>query len=223
MSRLSARVFNHVQGAAFYAELHRQAVALLPPGEGRQWFDVGCGPGLVARLAVERGYRVTGFDVDPAMIEQARRNSSSVQFVRTGLEELALSGRKADVVSAASLLAVLGDRPNALKQLLSCLSDDGILLVIEPSAAMTPTAAWAALSRGSLGARASMLMPWAWTRRQRRAVDEATLRMPGYRTHGTELLDGMVVAWTVQRATLVAPIGRAPQSSTVTSSAPASR
>ena len=182
MSRLAARLFNHVQGAAFYTGLHRHAVALLPPGGGRHWFDVGCGPGLVARLAADRGYSATGFDVDPAMIAQARRNSPSVQFSLAGLDELAQSGMKADVVSAASLLAVLGDRPKALKQLLSCLTDDGILLVIEPSARMTPTAAWGALSRGNLGARASMLMPWAWTRPDGHAVDEATLRMPGYRT-----------------------------------------
>ena len=53
-----------------------------------------------------------------------------------------------------------------------------------------------------------MLMPWAWTRREGHAVEEATLRMPGYRTRGTELLDGMVVAWTVQKATPIAPIER---------------
>ena len=213
MSRLSARLFNHVQGAAFYTGLHRQAVELLPPGGGRRWFDVGCGPGLVTRLAAERGYRATGFDVDPAMIAQARRNAPSVQFVLAGLAELAHSGRKADVVSAASLLAVLGDRPKALQHLLSCLTDDGVLLVIEPSGRMTPTAAWAALSRGNLGARASMLMPWAWTRREGNAVEEATLRLRGHHTRGTELLDGMVVAWTVQKATPVAPLGRDLQTS----------
>ena len=165
----------------------------------------------MARLAVERGYRVTGFDVDPAMIEQARRTTSSVHFSLTGLDELAHSGMKADVVSAASLLAVMDDRPKALKDLLSCLTDDGVLLLVEPSEKMTPSAARAVLSRRRLGARASMLMPWAWTRRRGHAVDEATLQAPGYRTRGTELLDGMVVAWTVQRATPVAPIRRDPQ------------
>ena len=35
--------------------------------------DMGCGPGHVARYLHERGVRVCGVDLSPAMVEQARR------------------------------------------------------------------------------------------------------------------------------------------------------
>ena len=75
MSQLAARFFNYVQGAEFYRDLHQQAVSLLPPGSGSLWLDVGCGPGLLTRLAAEHGYQATGFDIDPTMIAQAKKNS----------------------------------------------------------------------------------------------------------------------------------------------------
>lgn len=42
MSFRMALCFAWVQGAQFYADLHEEAVAPLPPGEGTTWLDVGC-------------------------------------------------------------------------------------------------------------------------------------------------------------------------------------
>ena len=53
--------------------------ALLPPG-GRV-LDVGCGAGLPApRFLIERGFRVTGLDISPRMIELARANVPDCEF-----------------------------------------------------------------------------------------------------------------------------------------------
>lgn len=176
----------------------------MPPGDGRVWFDVGCGPGLVARLAAENGYRTTGFDIDPAMISQARRlaqqEASSARFVVAGLDEVEESNSRVDVVSAASLLAVLDDRADAMRKLLSCLNDDGVLLVIETTDAMRPGAAWDWLKRASFGGRNWILLLWAWTRRNRASVSLSDLAVPGYRVVRTELLGGLVAAWAIRRA-----------------------
>lgn len=203
MGFLSAQLFRYVQDAAFYRELHRRAVELLPPGSGRVWFDVGCGPGLVARLASERGYRATGWDVDRAMIEQARRvagrEASSVRFAIAGIDAVASSPEKADVVSAASLLAVLDDSTASIRKLLACLKEEGVLLVIETTPAMQPRAAWAVLRRAGFGGRNWVLLLWAWTRRNRQAVDLSKLGISGISVARTELLGGLVAAWVVRR------------------------
>ena len=204
MGALSALFFARVQAASFYRQLHREAVQLLPPGEGRTWLDVGCGPGLVARLAVERGYRATGIDIDPAMVRratlEARRNASSAWFETASLAHLAERTRKADVVSAASLLAVIEDRPAAVRQLLQGVAQGGSLLLIEPSEKMTARAAADLRSRNALGRGAWVLSLWARTRVPRRAVGWDSTRVDGYDTQCHALLEGLVQAWTIRRS-----------------------
>ncbi len=43
--------------------------------------DVCCGSGYLAGLLVDRGYRVTGFDLSPAMIDLARVHAPGAQFL----------------------------------------------------------------------------------------------------------------------------------------------
>jgi SAM-dependent methyltransferase len=174
MSALSAWFFARVQAADFYRALHREAVALLPaPSPGARWLDVGCGPGLVARLAAERGYRVLGTDLDPAMVAQARR-----QARRAG---------SAATFEAADLLA---DPPGG-----------GTLLLVEPDASMTPQAAAALRARlgPTLGRGAWVLSLWARTRRPERAIRAEDLQVPGWTLQREPLLGGLVNAWRLTR------------------------
>ena len=203
MSPLAAHFFTYVQGAAFYRGLHDKAVRLLPTGAGHVWFDVGCGPGLVARLAATHGYQATGFDIDSTMVGQARKiarhESSPTDYEVTGVDELLTSGRKANVVSAASLLAVLNDKEGALHQLMSCLNDDGTLLVIETTDLMKPRAAWTWLKKNGYDKRNWILLLWAWTRAHGLAVKPTDMQLPGYRIEHADVFEGLVSAWLVRR------------------------
>lgn len=52
----------------------------LPPGAAV--LDLGCGPGLYAQRLAERGFEVTGVDLNPASIEYARgRAAGAVQYI----------------------------------------------------------------------------------------------------------------------------------------------
>ncbi len=203
MKRLWAHFFSYLQSAGFYRELHRRAVQLFPDGKGGTWFDVGTGPGLVASLAAQRGYQVTGFDVDKAMIEEARANlpdiSPPVEFEVFGLNELTASGRKADVVSAASLLAVLDNKEGALSRLMSCVDVGGALLVIETTGLMKPSATLAWLRTNGFGARNWVLLLWAWARRRQTPVNLTALEPQGYQVDHTDVFSGMVSAWIIRR------------------------
>ena len=170
---LAVTLFTWLQGADFYRDLHRRAVESLPEGEGRQWIDIGCGPGLVARLAAARGYAVTGVDTSGGMVKAARRlakwHRSAAQFQQGDLGGLPAQG--ADVVSAASLLAVLDDRREGLLALWAGVRPGGHLLVIEPTPDMTPENAAELIRSGRLpGKRLRGLTLWAASR-QGRAVD----------------------------------------------------
>jgi SAM-dependent methyltransferase len=64
--------------------------------------DAGCGTGRVGRELARRGCQVTGVDVDPAMLEVARRKAPHIDWLEGDLADPALTfGRFFDVVVMA--------------------------------------------------------------------------------------------------------------------------
>lgn len=197
MGYRSAAFFCWVQGAPFYIGLHRQAVELLPAGDGKSWLDVGCGPGLLARLAHSRGYRVLGLDPDPAMIRLARHNARRDAGCRFTIGDLqqASNRHRADVVSAASLLFVLPDPAAALHQLWRCVRPRGRLLVLETTGLMTPAGAQRISHTVRPGRRLALHL-WAHARRGRAVAAQVFESLPTQSAACTPLLGGLVHAWT---------------------------
>jgi len=193
---IASALFSWIEGADFYREVHAAAVALLPAGEGARWLDVGCGPGLVSRLAAERGYRVRGVDADGGMIRAARRlaarSGSNAAFATGSVFDLPPAS--AEVVSAASLLAVLDGRQAALAALWSALVPGGTLLIIEPSARMNLANARRYLRRAPRGRRSYALLLWAWARRGRAVAAGLFDTLPAAGCERVALLDGMLDA-----------------------------
>lgn len=204
-----AMLFSWLQGAGFYRDLHRQAVEGLPEGEGRQWIDMGCGPGLVTRQAAARGYVATGIDAEAEMVRAARLlgwwQRSAASFRQGDLASL--PAQAAEVVSAASLLAVLDDKEDGLRRLWRGVRPGGHLLLIEPTAKMTPQNAAALIRAGLPGRRRQGLSLWARARNQR-ALDPALFTsLTAAETRSMALLDGLVGAWVFRKPT---PEGAAP-------------
>lgn len=195
MSWWSAQLFRAVQAAPFYRELHGAAVALLPEGRAQSWLDVGCGPGLLCRLAAERGYRVTGIDLDDAMLAAARGRAHPVDivYVRSDLAELARSDRRADVVSASSLLAVLPEPNSGLRELAALLRPGGSLLIIEANELFGLRGAWRFLWTTQPRPSHALLLLWALLRGGRTVPPTVFSNFPTA-VETVELLDGMVTA-----------------------------
>ena len=194
-------LFTWLQGADFYFDLHKQVVESLPTGNGDTWLDIGSGPGLVARLAAERGYRTLGIDTDPQMIAAAkhiaRREHSSAEF-QTG-DFTTLPAESASVVSAASLLAVLPDREAGLRSLWHLLRPSGTLLIIEPTRQMTSKNVAHAIQHGLPPKRITGLRMWA-NARQGNIVDPSIYETLGAQPIRFEpLLHGLVGAWFLQK------------------------
>jgi len=195
-------LFTWLQGADFYRALHREAVEMLPIGNGETWLDIGSGPGLVTHLAAERGYRATGIDTDPQMVAAAKRiarwKHSPVEF-QTG-DFTSLPAESAQVVSAASLLAVLPDREAGLRSLWRLLRPGGTLLVIEPTNQMTRENASRAIKNGLPPKRIIGLRIWA-NARQGNIVDPSIYETPGAESICFRpLLQGLVGAWAIQKS-----------------------
>ncbi|MEO8609465.1 MAG: class I SAM-dependent methyltransferase [Chloroflexota bacterium] len=196
------RLFSWMQEAEFYYDLHAQAVSLLPKALGRQqWIDVGCGPGLITRLAAARGYQALGIDVNPQMIaaaEQiAQHEKSSATFRLGNFEDIPYES--ASVISAASLLAVLPDPMAGLLLLWRSVRPGGSLLIIEPTAEMTVEHAHHLIQNGIPAKRKYGLYLWA-SARQGRAVDSSLYsRLQSSKLDYIPLLHGLVGAWVLHK------------------------
>jgi ubiquinone/menaquinone biosynthesis C-methylase UbiE len=200
MSALTVRLFAWLQGADFYRAMHAAAADALPDGDGRAWLDVGCGPGVLTRMAADKGYSAKGVDRDPRMIETARRlaagHNSPAQFAVSDVETLK-DGERYDVVSASSLLIVASNPETMLQQLLALTKPGGSVLIIEAAAEMTRARACSELLSGKLGRRGYMLLVWAMVR-SGRTLPEAIFHRQGLRTVRRPLLGGLASAWVVE-------------------------
>lgn len=93
--------------------------------------DIGCGPGHVARYLHEQGVKVTGIDLSPGMVEQARRLNPDIEF-RVGnmlaldVEDSMLAG----IIAFYSIIHIpRSDVVRALRELRRALRPGGLLLI----------------------------------------------------------------------------------------------
>lgn len=118
------------------------SVAALRPGE--RVLDVGCGTGVVTRLAAERvgpeGV-VSGLDVDPAMLAVARSvapPSSGIEWHAASAESMPLPDGTFDAVLCQMSLQFVPERLAALEEMRRVLAPGGRLVLNVPGPASPP-------------------------------------------------------------------------------------
>jgi len=200
MGYVGTKLFVWLQGAEFYRNLHHEALKQIPDGKGKKWMDVGCGPGLLARLAAGKGYDAIGIDPDSSMIREAKKialNENSSAHFEVG-DVFRIPPENADIVSASSLLATLDDKVAGFHALLMAVKPGGSLLIIEPTDRMTPKAVDVIIRGGVRGKRITGLQLWAHAR-QGRAVNPKIFNASEGIITFTPLLGGLVGAWRIPR------------------------
>lgn len=65
---------------SFVWKYGRELIELLAPQKGERILDLGCGTGHLTQQIALTGAEVTGLDISPAMIEQARKNYPDLEF-----------------------------------------------------------------------------------------------------------------------------------------------
>lgn len=56
-------------------------VSLVKQGGGRKVLDLGCGSGIQSKQLVQKGLKVTGLDLSPEMIRQAKKRIPKAKFI----------------------------------------------------------------------------------------------------------------------------------------------
>jgi len=195
MSVMTAHLFSWLQDAEFYYDMHLAAANMLKDGNRRTWLDVGCGPGVLTRIAADKGYAARGIDRDLTMIDAAQRRSTkrnnAATFEVSDIEAESIRSERYDVISASSLLIVMPDPAAALRQLAALAKPGGNILIIEASREMTRMRAFWKVLSSDLGRRAYMLQVWA-VFRAGRTLQDATFNQLGLRVIHRPLLGGLV-------------------------------
>ena len=108
---------------------------------GERVLDIGCGTGVVTRLAAERvgpGGRVAGLDVNPGMLAVARSITPpdmGIEWYEAGAESLPLPDGAFDVVLCQLSLQFVADRLRGLREMRRVLAPGGRLVLNVPGPA----------------------------------------------------------------------------------------
>ena len=97
--------------------------------------DVGCGTGQTAAyLAHKYGAKVTGIDINPTMVEKAKRRMKkshlSVNIIQGSVEKMPFPDHHFDFIVSESVLSFV-NKPSALKDIYRVLKNGGRLIAIE--------------------------------------------------------------------------------------------
>lgn len=107
-------------------------IALLPPLEGLDVLDAGCGSGFYTEHAIKAGARVVAFDPSGEMVKQAvKRVGDGCEIIHCPSSELAqrLGGRRFDLILSNLVLHYVWDLEAEAKYLADALKPDGRILV----------------------------------------------------------------------------------------------
>lgn len=104
----------------------------LPQDRNLRILDVGCGAGFFSVLLAKEGYQVTGVDLMPDMVENARtlaeEEKTDCEFFVMDAENLRFADESFDVVISRNLTWTLPDVKSAYREWVRVLKKGGILL-----------------------------------------------------------------------------------------------
>jgi 2-polyprenyl-3-methyl-5-hydroxy-6-metoxy-1,4-benzoquinol methylase len=123
-----ARYFARSQEMAYQA-LFDLIPAARPPARA---LDIGCGAGRWTRFLSEHGYQAIGIDLQPALIEAARRRYSHIDFLCTSLQEYSPE-EPFDLVSSVEVLQhnPFEEQENVIRKIRESLTDGGYVIMLE--------------------------------------------------------------------------------------------
>lgn len=110
----------------------KEITAKIPSGKKLNILDVGCGTGFFSILLAKLGHKVTGIDLTPDMIRNARllagENHARCDFLVMDGENLKFADDSFDLVISRNLTWTLPDTKHAYGEWMRVLKKDGILV-----------------------------------------------------------------------------------------------
>ena len=140
-----AGLYSGASPVAHYFNMRvRRVMECLEGVNGGDLLEVGCGPGPIVELLVQKGIRYQGLDISPGMIAECRRRFAGVPGARFDVGDAARlnypEGRF-DVVLCLGMLEYVHDEAAVVREFVRVLKPGG-LLILSGCNAWSPHNAW---------------------------------------------------------------------------------
>jgi arsenite methyltransferase len=113
------------------------------PGPETHLLEIACGPGFYACSLAQRfpDLQITGVDLSERLLSRAKdradiRHLKNCNFVRANVLDLSQTLEPVDAIIASRFLMVVGDRPQALREIFTALRPGGRVFIAEPTSAL---------------------------------------------------------------------------------------
>jgi arsenite methyltransferase len=113
------------------------------PGPETRLLEIACGPGFYACSLAQRfpDIQITGVDLSERLLSRAKdradvRHLKNCNFVKANVLALSQTVEPVDAIIASRFLMVVGDRPQALREIFSALRPGGRVFIAEPTSAL---------------------------------------------------------------------------------------
>ena len=103
-------------------------IKLLGDLKGKNVLDLGCGPGIYAKILSKKGAKVKGIDISDKEIEIARKDNPKIDFEVGTIEKLPYKNKSFDVVLSALVLEYLDDWTRVLSEVKRVLKKGGFFV-----------------------------------------------------------------------------------------------
>lgn len=109
---------------------YKHALEFLKSSAADNLLDIGCGSGVFANLANQKGAAVTGIDATAELIEQARQRVPALKFLVGEMEELPFGDNEFTIVTGFNSFQYAANVKNALTEAKRVLKPGGKLIAM---------------------------------------------------------------------------------------------
>lgn len=99
-------------------------------GPGMKVLDVGCGTGLLCKLALDRGAEAAGMDASPTQLEVARERVPGAEFTQGEMEVLPYEDGEFDLITCSNALQYSMDAKGTLAEMKRITKPGGTVAII---------------------------------------------------------------------------------------------
>lgn len=130
-----SRLYESADGRTYHFHVRRNRVLELLPERLGRVLDVGCGPGVMVEVVLERGGIFDGLDISPEMVREATEKFGDLPDVRFGvgnIESIDAAENSYDQLICMAVIEYLNTPDQALAEMHRVLKPGGIAIITMP-------------------------------------------------------------------------------------------
>lgn len=130
-----SRLYHSFDGVNYHFHVRRNRVLELLPEKLGRVLDVGCGPGVMTEVVLERGGVFDGVDLSPEMVREAKEKLGhlpNVSFAEGNIETINAPDNSYDQLICMAVIEYLNTPDKAMAEMARVLKPGGIAIITMP-------------------------------------------------------------------------------------------